>query len=391
MKKSLIVALFLLVTASVSAQESGMSFFHGTWDEVTKKAKDENKLVFIDFYTKWCGPCKMMAEEVFVTKAIGDFYNGNFINYKVDAETPEGSVLARKYKVSLYPTFVFVDPSTLNEVHISTSRQEENIFMFTGQSALSKDKNSVYLEKMALEGSADPTFMYNYAFYKSSKGESEVADKYISMLTKIKGYDLSNPIIWKYFTTFVKNKTNPLAIDFLSQREKYSKIYGETIVNNLVYSLYRSIRSENELASVADFPGKEYLIKKCRLENALGTQDYILAKKLAEDIMSNPCGKSADLCNDINYIVRLPRAKDSDKTIQAQLLEIYLALYRFAAYNIPDRDNGVAHFNYASLLEYLIKNKCAEISLINEDPKAGTNEYSMRPLDLAKKPTRPTK
>jgi len=73
------------------------------------KAEVENKLVFVDFYTTWCLPCRLMDEEVFPDKRVGDFMNENFINYKVDAEKANGINLAFVYEVSAYPTLLILD------------------------------------------------------------------------------------------------------------------------------------------------------------------------------------------------------------------------------------------------------------------------------------------
>lgn len=37
------------------------------------KAKTEDKLLFVDAFAKWCGPCKSMAKNVFTQQKVGDF------------------------------------------------------------------------------------------------------------------------------------------------------------------------------------------------------------------------------------------------------------------------------------------------------------------------------
>ena len=71
-----------------------------SFDEALKVAANENKLVFIDFYTDWCGPCKKMAREVFPQKEVGDFMNAKFVNLKLNAEK-EGQELAARMLILL--------------------------------------------------------------------------------------------------------------------------------------------------------------------------------------------------------------------------------------------------------------------------------------------------
>jgi len=85
-----------------------IQFFTGTWEEALKKAKDENKLIFLEAYASWCGPCKMMKRKTFTDKAVADFYNQNFINVAVDMEEGEGPVLASRFSVSSYPSLVYI-------------------------------------------------------------------------------------------------------------------------------------------------------------------------------------------------------------------------------------------------------------------------------------------
>lgn len=102
-KKSLVALGLLFMACGASAQTD---FRHISFTEAKAAAQTENKLIFIDFYTSWCGPCKLLAKEVFPTKEAGDYLNSNYVCLKIDAEKEEGPALARQYGVEAYPTLV---------------------------------------------------------------------------------------------------------------------------------------------------------------------------------------------------------------------------------------------------------------------------------------------
>ncbi len=87
----------------------GIQFTETSWKEVLKKAKAEKKVIFLDAYASWCGPCKMLQKNVFTKKAVGDFYNSKFINVKMDMEKGEGPALSQVYPLEAYPTLLFID------------------------------------------------------------------------------------------------------------------------------------------------------------------------------------------------------------------------------------------------------------------------------------------
>ncbi|MDE6393746.1 MAG: thioredoxin family protein, partial [Duncaniella sp.] len=74
--------------------------------DAVAKAKAEGKMVFLDCYTSWCGPCRTMANKVFPTQEVGDFMNPKFVSIKIDMEKGEGPSLVEKLQVSAYPTFI---------------------------------------------------------------------------------------------------------------------------------------------------------------------------------------------------------------------------------------------------------------------------------------------
>ncbi|MFC5409161.1 thioredoxin family protein [Larkinella bovis] len=96
-------------TASTASPETGIQFSEAAWKTHLAKAKAENKIVFLDAYTTWCGPCKMLQKNVFTQKEVADFFNKEFINVKIDMEAGEGPELALQYPIEGYPTLMFID------------------------------------------------------------------------------------------------------------------------------------------------------------------------------------------------------------------------------------------------------------------------------------------
>ena len=107
--KKIVLSFVCVLVACVASHAQGVKFESGTWNEILAKAKAENKTIFVDVYTKWCGPCKHVSETVFPQEKLGDFYNPLFINFKMDAESPAGKEFVKAYPVTGYPTFFFID------------------------------------------------------------------------------------------------------------------------------------------------------------------------------------------------------------------------------------------------------------------------------------------
>jgi|TARA_R110000737_G_scaffold104095_1_gene137240 thioredoxin 1 len=95
----------------VSAEEgNGIQFQNLSLEAAKKLAKETNKLIFIDVYAAWCGPCKMMARGPFQEEKVGKVFNEKFINLKIDAEKDaDGEFVSRSYGVRAYPTLLFIN------------------------------------------------------------------------------------------------------------------------------------------------------------------------------------------------------------------------------------------------------------------------------------------
>lgn len=103
-------ACVLQHAAYAQNQIDGIAFeSESSFQEVLCKAQVEKKLVFVDCYTTWCGPCKQMSANVFPMKEVGDYFNPRFVSVKIDMEKGEGVELCRKYDVNAFPTFLFLE------------------------------------------------------------------------------------------------------------------------------------------------------------------------------------------------------------------------------------------------------------------------------------------
>ncbi|OCA75522.1 hypothetical protein BBI00_14825 [Chryseobacterium arthrosphaerae] len=109
MFKKMILSFLIGIGISMNAQSKGINFQKIDLEAAKKIAAKENKLIFIDLYTTWCGPCKLMAKNTFTDPEIGEMFNKNFVNIAIDAEK-EGLNLAKEFKVVNYPSFLFLDP-----------------------------------------------------------------------------------------------------------------------------------------------------------------------------------------------------------------------------------------------------------------------------------------
>jgi thiol:disulfide interchange protein len=110
---TLIATLFIGLTFA-----QGIEFKHDvSYKEILSQAKAEGKLVFMDCYTSWCGPCKRLSSQTFPTPEAGAYFNQRFVNAKFDMEQGEGPELAAKFGVRAYPTLLWIDPQTETVKH----------------------------------------------------------------------------------------------------------------------------------------------------------------------------------------------------------------------------------------------------------------------------------
>ncbi len=205
--------LFCLAPAAIFSQ--GMEFNHDDWAAVLQKSKAENKLIFMDAFTTWCGPCKMMTKQTFPDATVGAFFNANFINVKMDMEKGEGIDLAKKYEVNLYPTLLFIDGDGA-VVHRVAGFFGPVEFLELGKTATTPEKRLGNLDARYKNGERSPEFLLNYLEVKGQAFDPavpKIAEEYLETQGDL-GSEKNMEVIFNFvgdpysrgFQYFTKNK-----------------------------------------------------------------------------------------------------------------------------------------------------------------------------------------
>lgn len=383
MKRLFLSTILTCMFMAAHAQEQGITFTDDTWAETIARAKVENKLIFVDFYTAWCGPCYNMAKTVFTMHDVGNFYNTHFINAKIDAENGEGVELARKYGVHSYPTYAFIDPNTEEMVHRSGSRQTAAQFIRTGQSALNPQTRSFYLDDQYAAGNRERTFLMNYIAYKSSiYARKDVLQAFEELL---KQASLTEQEVWDLYVAGITGNNNYTRYISDHYTEFCNALGREAVDAKLCADTQYG--DPKDIASLCNFSGKAFNIEMIHINNLLRNEQYDAATLRIDSLIADPQTDRRKLSDRLKYIARVAYRRDTYPDSWFLKCVEYL---QYVAYNHTDRDDASIHQEYASTLEMLIKRmaegKCQAPACIIAGPAHGKTEYDMRPDDLAKKP-----
>lgn len=244
--KQFILFLFSLSFLMSSAQ--GIEFFQGSFAEAQSLAKKEGKIIFMDAYAEWCGPCKRMARDVFPTKEAGDFFNENFINVKMDMEKGEGRALAQKYGVRSYPTLLFLDYNGAVVYETRGARGDAQGLIQVGEQALKPSEGSLNLLNAKWnEGNRESGFLKEYLSTLSAfnKDNSEVFTAYINTLTE---EDKKDESVLKYIFKNTNSALSPGMKFIKTNQLNLISSVGKDVFDNKI----TSIANESAAAAAKD-------------------------------------------------------------------------------------------------------------------------------------------
>jgi len=357
-----LVLITLISICSLGLSAQGIDFFEGSWAEAIEEAKKQEKVIFVDAYAVWCGPCKMMSKNVFTDRSVGEFYNKNFINVKLDMERGEGLNFRKKYPVSAFPTLFYIDYNgeVVQKIRGALRSPE---FIKAGKAALGKIDRSEEFAAAYEKGDRSPELIYAYikALNQAGKSSLKITNDYLrdqEILTTEDNYKIifegtveadskifelliqyRTPIEAIFSKQLVEERiieaceaTADKAIEFRSERlleeaidkaDKYADSYGKNFGAQARMKYYKDIDNPDEYLDAA----KDYvktLEKEDReshflLANVLvkAFENEKAALKLAEDLAETAAEGSDNYKYFLTYSSVLLRNGKKSKALDA--------------------------------------------------------------------------
>lgn len=234
------ILLFLLLCVSVSqAQAQGVNFRELTYEEALKAAGSENKLLFLDAYTAWCGPCKQMAREVFTRSDVGEFLNARFVCVKYDMGKGDGPRLQKLLKINAYPSMLIIRPDGTEQHRIVGGYGAEELICRLKEGLDPKTGNA-FLQQAYEQGdrSVDLLLHYTVSLLQGNQVAQarQVADE---LWRKLKDDEKLSSTYWPLYADFRITPIEHERFRFLLDHKKEAvRQVGAGVVDGYLYEVY---------------------------------------------------------------------------------------------------------------------------------------------------------
>ena len=309
------IILFLSVSLFALSLVAQTNFRDITYKEALAAAKAEKKIVFIDFYTSWCGPCKMMMKNIFPLKEVGNYLNSKFVCIKIDAEKGEGPELAKRYQVKAYPTFVAINPA--EEILMTKVGGSGSGSGFIGSidRLIDPDKTPERMKQRYESGERTADLISAYAglkmeeVYKNRQPDMTKKDEAFKMVQDyfdgLKDKErLAEENVFIY-TTYTESPADAIVRYMIANRDKFAPAIKNDI-SDRIKELYK-IDVLNYLTARIPFNQQQYdIVKKGVMDLGLNRDDYYTTafrfiesySKGDMDAFMTLCEKEYDQLND---------------------------------------------------------------------------------------------
>lgn len=239
-QKITLITVSLLISITTFAQGKGVVWENKTFSQVLQSIQKSDKLIFMDCYAVWCGPCKHMANNVFTLKKAGNYFNKKFVNMKIDMEKGEGIDLKKRYNVSLFPTFLIIDRNG-EEIGRIVGAKELDDFIVEVEKASNIENSSVFrLAKFKETKASHDAFAY-LQLTKSAMRSDLVNEFFRNYYDELDERTQRSPDLWPFIVYSLSLKDDWMFNKMIADKFFFDRYYGKATVDA---TLVETIREE---------------------------------------------------------------------------------------------------------------------------------------------------
>jgi len=247
--KNIIYSLLLAcVFSPLMAQHREIAFEHAPLSDLLARSAKEHKLVFVDCYTSWCGPCKEMSTHVFTKDTVADFFNTQLISLKLDMEKGEGPEVGKKYRVGAYPSYLLLnEKGELVYKFIGGMPAEE--FLKKVSEGMDPDNRVAQIFRRYEAGDRSPALMREYIVLtirnKEIKRGKELNIEYTQSLTAQQKLLPENWFLYgeNQFTRELSDMHSPNFTYLVEHWQDFAKVKGIDSINLKISGVFRKLTS----------------------------------------------------------------------------------------------------------------------------------------------------
>ena len=239
MKKILpaLLLFMLYIYSDCYGQNRSIIFIEKPWSELLTMANDQKKLIFMDAYTSWCGPCKWIAANMFTKDSVADYYNKTFICAHFDMEKGEGLELAGMFQVKGYPSLLFINPSGKLVHKRVGAPQKIQDYLEMGKNALTPGEGLSDCMKSYQEGNRNPKFIRKY-IDRLQGAYMPFNEPLVQYFETQKESDLLNRTNWEMMFQYLSDTESREFGYLLKHQKDFERLYTRDSVNSKIFSTY---------------------------------------------------------------------------------------------------------------------------------------------------------
>ncbi len=302
--KNLKTTLLLMIFFQISLIAQ-INFQNSSWQETLTQAQKENKFIFVDIYTSWCGPCKKLSKTTFQDKDLGKNMNEKFISVKWDAESKEYEELAKNFGVNSYPTLLYLSSNgeliykVVGFKTVEQLKEENDVFynLKTNVSLQEKVENYEKLSELELQ---------------------EILKEYLT-----KKIEFKTKLFDRYYSLIEKDKTQlkeNLLIILDNINANHSLEMYEKVIENISSSfIFNTENMKLRIAIISDFK-KNIESKKFKATQEKNKEKFARVLKISEELVKkesfNYNKKEVEKNNQLQWLIYYSKTEMKDEYLK---------------------------------------------------------------------------